>query len=122
MVELTLNCDFYGTVIIEPNEVKNDAGAPKAMTNRIADKFMIAGINDYIVAVEMTGVYYRPVQRAFRQAAFDIRIVQPFCIPVIAQSLRKSRVVFIIMKQCSTTILRRPEAAHVAQSREGEWG
>jgi transposase len=71
-------CDFYGKVIIEPTTVEHNAGALKAMTNLIADKFKIAGITDSIVAVEMTGVYHRPVQRAFRQAGFDIRTVHPF--------------------------------------------
>ena len=71
-------CDFYGKVIIEPTTVEHNAGALKAMTSLIADKFKIAGITDSIVAVEMTGVYHRPVQRAFRQAGFDIRTVHPF--------------------------------------------
>ena len=33
---------------------------------------------DSIVAVEMTGIYHKPVQRAFRKAKFDTRIVHPF--------------------------------------------
>ena len=71
-------CDFYGKVIIEPTTVEHNAGALKAMTTLIADKLTIAGITDSIVAVEMTGVYHRPVQRAFRQAGFDTRTVHPF--------------------------------------------
>jgi transposase len=35
-------------------------------------------ITDSIVAIDMTGIYHRPVQRAFRQAGFDTRIVHPF--------------------------------------------
>ena len=73
-----MRCDFYGKVFIEPTTAEHNAGAIKAMTNLIADKFKIAGINDYNVAVEMTGVYHRPVKRAFRQTGFDIRTVHPF--------------------------------------------
>lgn len=36
------------------------------------------GINDSIAAVEMTGVYHRPVQAALRKAGFDTRTVHPF--------------------------------------------
>jgi transposase len=35
-------------------------------------------IRDSVVAVEMTGIYHRPPQRAFRQAGFDTRLVHPF--------------------------------------------
>jgi transposase len=35
-------------------------------------------LTETIVAVEMTGIYHKPVQRAFRKAGFDTRIVHPF--------------------------------------------
>ena len=35
-------------------------------------------MTDTIVAVEMTGIYHKPVYRAFRKAGFDTRIVHPF--------------------------------------------
>ena len=71
-------CDFYGKVIIEPTTVEHTAGALKVMTTLIAETMKTVGITDSIVAVEMTGVYHRPVQRAFRKAGFDTRTVHPF--------------------------------------------
>ena len=71
-------CDFYGKVIIEPTTVEHTAGAFKVMTTLIAETMKTVGITDSIVAVEMTGVYHRPVQRAFRKAGFDTRTVHPF--------------------------------------------
>ncbi len=35
-------------------------------------------ILDAIVAVEMTGTYHRPIQRAFRKAGVETRLVRPF--------------------------------------------
>ena len=36
------------------------------------------GLRDLVVAIERTGRYHRPVQDAFRRAAFDTRLVHPF--------------------------------------------
>lgn len=71
-------CNFYGKVIVEPTTVEHTAGALKAMTDRISIACADAGIVDSIAAVEMTGVYHRPVQRALRKAGFDTRTVHPF--------------------------------------------
>jgi len=35
-------------------------------------------LQDHLVAVEMTGTYHRPVQRAFRKAGSETRLVHPF--------------------------------------------
>ncbi|NLY03003.1 MAG: IS110 family transposase [Rhodopirellula sp.] len=71
-------CDFYGRVIIEPTPVEHSAGALKAMTQFAAEACKTEGLTDTIVAVEMTGIYHKPVYRAFRKAGFDTRIVHPF--------------------------------------------
>jgi transposase len=71
-------CDFYGKVIIEPTNVEHNSGTLRAMTQHVADTCKSIGLTDCIVAVEMTGVYHKPVQRAFRQAGFDTRIVHPY--------------------------------------------
>lgn len=71
-------CDFYGKVIIEPSNVEHTSGTLRAMTQQVADTCKSHGLTDSIVAVEMTGVYHKPVFRAFRQAGFDTRIVHPF--------------------------------------------
>lgn len=71
-------CDFFGKVLIEPTSVEHTKGGLRAMTQCIAKACKKEGLTDSIVAVEMTGVYHKPVQRAFRNAGFDTRIVHPF--------------------------------------------
>ena len=71
-------CNFYGKVIIEPTSVEHTAGGLRAMTQLVAESCKAEGLTDTIVAVEMTGIYHKPVQRAFRKARFDTRIVHPF--------------------------------------------
>jgi len=71
-------CDFYGKVIIEPTIVDHNAGGLKAMTDLARRTCQEQALTDSIVAVEMTGIYHRPVQLAFRKAGFDTRPVHPF--------------------------------------------
>ena len=71
-------CNFYGKVIIEPTDVEHTAGRLRAMTQHITEVCQAEELTDTIVAVEMTGIYHKPVQRAFRKARFDTRIVHPF--------------------------------------------
>ena len=71
-------CNFYGKVIVEPTEVEHTTGGLRTMTQRVAEVSKSEGLTDMIVAVEMTGIYHKPVQRAFRKAGFDTRIVHPF--------------------------------------------
>ncbi|MEX0643467.1 MAG: transposase [Pirellulales bacterium] len=71
-------CNFYGKVLIEPTSVDHTAGGLRAMTQHLAEACQAEGLTDTIVAVEMTGIYHKPVQRAFRKAGFDTRIVHPF--------------------------------------------
>ena len=71
-------CNFYGKVIIEPTKVEHTAGGLRAMTQTVAAACKAEGLTDTIVAVEMTGIYHKPVYRAFRKAGFDTRIVHPF--------------------------------------------
>ena len=71
-------CDFYGKVLIEPIDVKHNAGCLQTMVHAIKDAIAIYKIADCIAAVEMTGVYQKPVQTALRKAAIDTRTVYPF--------------------------------------------
>jgi len=71
-------CNFFGKVLIEPTTVEHTNGGLRAMTQLVADACQAEGLSDTIVAVEMTGIYHKPVQRAFRKAKFDTRIVHPF--------------------------------------------
>ena len=70
-------CDFYGKVIIEPTSVEHTAGALRVMTQLVTEACKTEGLTDSIVAVEMTGIYHKPVYRAFRKAKFDAR--RPTC-------------------------------------------
>jgi transposase len=71
-------CDFFGRVIVEPTTVEHRSGDLRAMILRINDACEAEGLTDSIAAVEMTGVYHRPVQRALRKAGYDTRTVHPF--------------------------------------------
>lgn len=70
--------DFYGKVIVEPTTVEHNSGQLQLMTLMARDACQAHGLFDSFVAVEMTGIYHKPVQRAFRKAGFDTRIVHPF--------------------------------------------
>lgn len=70
--------DFYGKVIVEPTAVEHTAGGLRVMTQFVTEACRQAGLTDTLVAVEMTGIYHKPVYRAFRKAGFDTRIVHPF--------------------------------------------
>lgn len=71
-------CNFYGQVVTEPTTVEHTTGGLWAMTQHVTEACRSAGLTDTIVAIEMTGIYHKPVQRVFRKAGFDTRIVHPF--------------------------------------------
>ena len=70
-------CNFYGKVLIEPTTVEHTAGGLRVMTQQVAEACQAEGLTDTVVAVEMTGIYHKPVYRAFRKAGFDTR--RPTC-------------------------------------------
>ena len=71
-------CNFYGKVLIEPTEVEHTSGGLRVMAQLVAEACKAEHLTDTIIAIEMTGIYHKPVQRAFRKAKFDTRIVHPF--------------------------------------------
>jgi len=71
-------CNFYGKVLIEPTQVSIRKGPLQLAALQVQQACQKYGIRDHIVAVEMTGTYHRPVQRAFREAGFETRLVHPF--------------------------------------------
>jgi transposase len=71
-------CNFYGDVLIEPAYVAHTRGELHAAIDRIRQTLRQHGLHDYIVAIESTGQYHRPVQGACREAGFDTRLVHPF--------------------------------------------
>jgi transposase len=80
-------CDYFGRVIVEPKKVEHNRGSLKAMAEQINAACEAEGIVDSIVAVEMTGVYHRPIQRVFRKAGYDTRTVHPFASSHYRQAL-----------------------------------
>ena len=71
-------CNFYGKILVEPTTVEHTHGALQVMTQWVTEVCQAEELVDTIVAVEMTGIYHKPVYRAFRKAGFDTRIVHPF--------------------------------------------
>ena len=73
-----LFADFYGRVLLEPTTLAHTRGAFEAAIARVRGVIAERDLRDSIVAIEMTGDYHRPVQRAFRDAGFETRLVHPF--------------------------------------------
>lgn len=71
-------CDFYGKVLIPPTVVEHQRAALELATFRLREAIQEHGLQDHLVAVEMTGTYHRGVQRAFRKAGSETRLVHPF--------------------------------------------
>jgi hypothetical protein len=71
-------CDFYGRVLIEPTVVEHQRTALQLATAQVREACEQYGLKDHLVAVEMTGTYHRPVQRAFRRAGSETRLAHPF--------------------------------------------
>jgi len=71
-------CDFYGRVLIPPTIVEHGRAQLQLATVQLREACERHSLVDHLVAVEMTGTYHRPVQRAFRQAGSETRLVHPF--------------------------------------------
>ena len=71
-------CDFYGNVIVPPAVVEHNRAALADAITQVQKGLSAHALQDCLVAVERTGRYHRPVQRAFAAAGFEVRIVHPF--------------------------------------------
>jgi transposase len=76
-------CDFYGQVLVEPTTVEHQRGQLSTAIAQIREGAQRHRLTDLVIAIERTGNYHRPVQRAFEAALFldrpfDVRIVHPF--------------------------------------------
>ena len=66
-------CNFYGKVLIEPTTVEHTTGGLRALTQFVTETCRAEGLTDTIVAIEMTGIYHKPVQRgAFPFCGYDL--------------------------------------------------
>lgn len=70
--------DFYGRVLLPPAVVEHHRVAFDTAVAQLRQAQERHGLKDLIVCVEMTGTYHKPVQRAFRRAGFETRLVHPF--------------------------------------------
>lgn len=70
--------DFYGTVLLEPTTLNHSRGDCQAAIDRIRQAMREHDIRDVVVAIELTGAYHKPVQRSFRQAGFETRLVHSY--------------------------------------------
>ena len=71
-------CDFYGRVLLPPATVEHTQPGLRQAVEAVQHAVRERGLGDVLVAVERTGNYHRPVQRAFRDAGFETRVVHPF--------------------------------------------
>src|SRR3984893_15381948 len=70
--------DFYGQPLLQPTPFPHTRGDLQAAIERLRQAMRQHDLRDMVVAIERTGEYHRPVQRAFRQAGFETRLVHPF--------------------------------------------
>ncbi len=70
--------DFYGKMLAPPAKVEHTAAELQAAVDAIRHACDEHQLHDMICAIERTGDYHLPVQRAFRDAGFETRIVHPF--------------------------------------------
>jgi transposase len=70
--------DFYGTVRIEPTIVEHNQSGFETALKAVHQAMAQYHIKDVIVVIERTGRYHGPIQRAFRKAGFEVRIIHPY--------------------------------------------
>src|SRR5947209_1902143 len=70
-------CDFYGNVLVPPAWVDHNRGALEVAVAALKQAMAERDIRDVLVAVERTGRYHHPVQRAFAGGGLEVRIVHP---------------------------------------------
>jgi transposase len=79
-------CDFFGTMLVPPTELPHSRGHFAAAIARLRAVQQEQRIEDLIVAIERTGRYHRPVERAFRAAGLETRLVHPFATKRLRES------------------------------------
>src|SRR5262245_55711084 len=73
-----LFADFYGRVLIEPTTVEHHRSGFETAVASVRAAMARHHIRDVIVVIERTGRYHGPIQRAFRAAGFEVRIIHPY--------------------------------------------
>ena len=70
--------DFFGNILLPPASLEHNRAGFAAAVAQLRQACRTHQLGDLLVAVERTGRYHRPVQRAFANAGFETRIVHPF--------------------------------------------
>ena len=70
--------DFYGRVLLAPTTVEHDRDSLAGVIAAVRQARRQHNLGDLVVAIERTGEYHRPLQRAFRNAGLETRLVHPF--------------------------------------------
>jgi transposase len=70
--------DFYAKVLVPPTVVEHTRAGMDAMLQHVRQAVQEHRLADVLIAVERTGNYHTPIQRCFRRAGFDTRVVHPF--------------------------------------------
>lgn len=69
--------DFYGNVLVPPTWVDHTRSGLEGAVAALKAAVKEHDIRDLLVAVERTGRYHRPTQRAFAAGGFEVRTVHP---------------------------------------------
>lgn len=69
--------DFYGRILVPPTTVEHTRQGLAGAIATVQQAVQEHGLRDVVVAIERTGAYHRPVQRAFSASGFETRIVHP---------------------------------------------
>jgi transposase len=77
--------DFFGNVLVPPTLLDHSRDALDDALGRVRHAMQTHDLRDVLVAVERTGRYHRPAQRAFAAAGFETRLVHPFATKQLRQ-------------------------------------
>lgn len=77
--------DFFGKILVPPTIVEHNRQAFDAALTQLRQAIRDHDLRDVLVAVERTGRYHRPIQRAFAAGGFETRIVHPFATKQLRQ-------------------------------------
>ncbi len=69
--------DFYGRILIPTTVVEHNQPGFEAAIAQLRQAIAAHDLRDQVIAIEQTGAYHRPVQRAYAAAGFEARIVHP---------------------------------------------
>jgi len=69
--------NFYGDVLLPPATVEHSAPGFRQAIDALRSAARTHELAHVLIAVERTGNYHRPAQRAFRDAGYETRVVHP---------------------------------------------